>query len=91
MRDCTSPMSVGTFHACIAFREAVAVVRLAGDVPQQLVHGRVERFTFNSYSPLGSRLASYSLKHQRSMFSLARFLRKHAAEALLTDPPSLRA
>ena len=37
-----SPVAVSPIHAGVAFREAVAVVRLAGDVAQQLVHALVE-------------------------------------------------
>ena len=35
-------MTVGAFHAGITFREAVVVVRLAGDITQKIAHGFVE-------------------------------------------------
>ena len=39
-----SPMPVGVVHVCIAFREAVAVVRLARYISQQFLHGLVKVF-----------------------------------------------
>jgi hypothetical protein len=37
-----SPAAISAFHARIAFREAVVVVRVAGDVAQQFAHGLVK-------------------------------------------------
>ncbi|MEO7207344.1 MAG: hypothetical protein ABI145_11295 [Steroidobacteraceae bacterium] len=36
------PLPVGAFHACITFREAVAVIGLIDNIAQQLVHRLVE-------------------------------------------------
>lgn len=37
-------MAVMAFHAGIALREAVTVIRVAGDVAEQLVHGFIKVF-----------------------------------------------
>ena len=43
LKRLVSPVTVRAFHAGMAFREAVAVVCLAGDVAQQFVHPLVQR------------------------------------------------
>ena len=40
----SAPMPVSIVHACIALRKAVAVVRMAGDISQQFLHGLVKVF-----------------------------------------------
>lgn len=44
LKDGSAPMPVNVVHARIAFREAVAVVRLACDVYQQFFHRLVKVF-----------------------------------------------
>ena len=44
LKPLASPVAVRAFHAGIALREAVTVIRVAGDVVEQLVHGFIKVF-----------------------------------------------